>query len=321
MQNGKFQSNFDKLGIDVDSSQIMILKAVMTASGGPSKFVTYKEIAESLQKLEKKKYTKAYIYRHLSDLEQEGYLVIDAVQKPKRYAISESGILGFLKKKQGETLTELKTKRQDVSARLNLLKSISAESVAFVAFNQLMGVQSAQGSIIIEGIENVRNSVIREFGKTAEPGDEIRVFSPASLLDGGLDQAGMAEMSLITRAEDGVKILGLLMPAGDISFTKELIARFMKNSGNEFMKVASSGNIVIKIGKESIKTYRMVSLNRDKMLLYLTHGTDSDMAALIHRKDNPGLIDDAVDTFDRLSAEGIDVGELLAQMESQRKEN
>ena len=156
MPSGKSQTNFDKLGIDVDSSQIMILKAVMASSGGPSIFVAYKEIADSLQKLEKKKYTKAYIYRQLNDLEQEGYLVIDAVQKPKRYAISESGILGFLKKKQDETLTELKTKRHDVSTRLDLLTAVSAESVAFVTFNQLMGVESAQSSIIIEGIENER---------------------------------------------------------------------------------------------------------------------------------------------------------------------
>ncbi|MBE0527385.1 MAG: hypothetical protein IH631_10610, partial [Candidatus Thorarchaeota archaeon] len=95
LASSRESDDFSRLGIDVDSSQMMILKAVMAAAGGPSKFVTYKEIAEYLQKLEKKKYTRAYIYRHLSDMKDEGYLVIDPnpLQTPRRYAISESGII------------------------------------------------------------------------------------------------------------------------------------------------------------------------------------------------------------------------------------
>jgi hypothetical protein len=42
------------------------------------------------------------------------------------------------------------------------------------------------------------------------------------------------------------------------------------------------------------------------------------MAALIHRKDNPGLIDDAVDTFDKIQAESIDIMEGIKQ-ELERK--
>lgn len=321
MSRGKIPSNFDQIGIDVDSSQMMVLKAVMAASGGPAKFASYKEIAEKLNKLEKKKkpFTKAYIYRHLSDLEREGYVVVDAVQKPRKYAISESGILGSFKKKKEDALSELQTKKEEISTRMKLLENTNPESVAFFTYNQLMGLETVTGSIIIEGIENVRNTVIREFGNIAKPGDEIRVFASASLLDGGLDKAGMAEMSLITRATDGVKILGLLMPQGELTFTTELMVNFMKNIGEVFVGFAASGNIQLVVAKENIKTYRMVSLNKEKMLLYLTHAADSDMAALIHRKDNPGLIDDAVDTFDRISAEGIDVIELVTKMTAEGK--
>ena len=47
------------------------------------------------------------------------------------------------------------------------------------------------------------------------------------------------------------------------------------------------------------------------MLLYLTHGSESNLAALIHRKDNPGLVDDAIRTFDGLFEEGIDFVRIL----------
>jgi Fe2+ or Zn2+ uptake regulation protein len=308
------QRNFDRLGIDVDSSQIMILKAVMAASGGPSKFVTYKEVTEHLQKIEKRKFTKAYIYRQLSDLNQEGYLVIDSVSKPRRYAISESGIVNAFEDKRKEALSELEVKREEISTRLNLIKSVNSESFAFIVFNQLQGLELAEDSIIIEGIENVRNSVVREFGKVAKPDDEIRVIAPATLLDGGLDEAGTAEMSLVVKAAEGVKIIGLMIPKGEQSFTMDLIIKFMQNIGKAFANIAASGNISLRLAKENIKTYRMVSLNREKMLLYLTHAPESNMAALIHRKDNPRLIDDAVDTFDKIYDEGLDIMELVQQM-------
>ena len=292
---------------------MMILKAIMAASGGPAKFVTYKEIAESLKEMRKKKkpYTKAYIYRHLSDLEKEGYLVIDAVQKPRRYAISESGILGSFEKKKERALSELQGKKQEVTTRLNMLKTVNSESFAFVAFNQLMGLESVQGSIIIEGIENVRSSIIREFGEAAKDGDMIRVMAPGSILDKGLERSGMAEMSLMARAVDGVRVAGLLMPAGGkIEFTTELIANYIKEVADAFTRFASTGNIALRIAKKNYQTYRMVSLNSDKMLLYLTHAAESDVAALIQRKDNPGLIDDAVKTFDTIFEEAIDTSSL-----------
>ncbi|MFW9843539.1 MAG: hypothetical protein ACFFEV_03070 [Candidatus Thorarchaeota archaeon] len=315
MPSRKDQSSFDRLGIDVDSSMITILKAVMAASGGPSKFVTYKEIVENLHKIEKKKYTKAYIYRQLSALEEEGYLVIDSVQKPRRYAISEGGIVSTLERKREEALIAVQARKQDVLGRLNLLQAINPESFAFVVFNQLMGLEPSKESIVIEGIENVRNTVVREFGMPATSGDEIRVIAPASILGPGrLERAGMAEMSLMTKALDGVRIIGLLMPTEEQAFTTNAIANYLESIKDTFASFAASGNISLNIAKENIKTYRMVSLNREKMLLYLTHAADSDIAALIHRKDNPGLIDDAVDTFDRIFNEGINIMELVQQM-------
>ena len=150
--------------------------------------------------------------------------------------------------------------------------------------------------------------MIREFGEAANPGDEIRVLAPASVFEGGLEKSGVAEMSLMTRAMDDVKIIVLLMPVeGKQSRTIELILNYIQNVGNTFVKLASTGNILLRIAKEEMKTYRMVSLNSDKMLLYLTHAPESDMAALIQREDNPGLIDDALKTFDKIYDEGIDI--------------
>ena len=140
------------------------------------------------------------------------------------------------------------------------------------------------------------------------------MLAPASLLDGGLESSGLAEQKLVTRAFDGVKVSGILMPQKHQEFTTELIVRYLRNMGDTFGNLAATGNISLRIAKEYSTTYRMVSLNNEKMLLYLTHSAESDIAALIHRRDNPGLIDDAVKTFDNLFDEGINVVEVVEKM-------
>ncbi|MCK5390115.1 MAG: hypothetical protein KAJ36_06475, partial [Candidatus Thorarchaeota archaeon] len=313
MSKDEARGNLQQLGLDVDSSQMM-LKGLMAAAGGPSKFVTYKEIAAHLEKLEKKKYTKAYIYRRLTDLENEGFIVVDTIQHPKQFSISEAGIVRSLKKKRKMMLSEIETKRQEVTTKQKLLTTTNPENVAMVLYNQLVGLDTIEESVVIEGIESVRNTVIREFGEVSKPGDEIRVIAPASVLDRGLGKSGMAEMSLMARAMDGVKIIGLLMPIeGKQSRTTELILSYIQNVGEAFVNLASTGNISLRIAKENSQTYRMVSLNSDKMLLYLTHAVESDTAALIQRKDNPGLIDDAVKTFDTIFDEAIDIMDIVKQ--------
>ncbi len=308
MSKDKARRNLHQLGVDVDSSQMMVMKALMAAAGGPSKFVTYKEIAAHIEKLERKKYTKAYIYRRLTDLENEGFIVVDTIQHPKQFSISEAGIVKALEKKRKKMLSETQTKRQEVITSQKLLTTTNPEEVAMTLYSQLVGLDSIEGSVVIEGIENVRSTIIREFGEGSKPGDEIRIIAPASVLEGGLRKAGMAEMSLMARAKDGVKIISVLMPVeGKQSFTTDLISNYVQHIGDVFTKLASTGNISFRIAKKYYQTYRMVSLNSDKMLLYLTHAAESDMAALIQRKDNPGLIDDAVKTFDTIYDEAADV--------------
>ncbi len=313
MSKDEARGNLQQLGLDVDSSQMMVLKGLM-AAGGLAKSVPYKEIAVHLEKLEKKKYTKAYIYRRLSNLENEGFIVVDTIKHPREFLISEAGIVKALEKKRKSMLSETQTKRKEVLTKQNLLTTTNPEEAAMILYNQLAGLNSIEGSVVIEGIESVRSTIIREFGEAAKPGDESRVIAPASVLDRGLGKSGMAEMSLMARAMDGVKIIGLLMPVeGKQSFTTELILSYIQNVGEAFVNLASTGNISLRIAKENSKTYRMVSLNSEKMLLYLTHAAESDMAALIQRKDNSGLIDDAVRTFDTIFDEAIDVMEIVKQ--------
>ena len=116
-----------------------------------------------------------------------------------------------------------------------------------------------------------------------------------------------------------MKVLGLLTPHTQDKFTLNLLVKHLDPLASAFGEGVKTGNIQVRMTQEPVNTYRIVSLNDDKMLLYLTHAKESDMAALVHRKDNPGLLDDALKTFDELWEKSNDVLEMVKQM-TQKKD-
>jgi Fe2+ or Zn2+ uptake regulation protein len=319
MTKSKSAELLAKLGVDMNSSQMMVFRAVIKAAGGLSKPVTYKEVAVALRKLSDKKYTKAYVYRQLNSLEEEGFIIVDSIQHPQCYSVSESTLSGAIKRKSQQALSQLLSKRQDMKTQLNLLETANPEDVAITAYNNLIGVSTLDISTIIEGIENVRSTVVREFADGAKSGDYVRVLAPASTLADGLGPGGMTELRIMQGGSKGVRVHGMLTPLHHQEMSTDLIAGHLKTLSGPFIEAVSTGNVKVKLAREPVQTYRMVSLNNEKMLLYLTHAKESDVAALIHRGNNAGLIDDAISTFDRLWENAIDVVEIVTKMISPSK--
>jgi len=303
-----------KLGVDMNSTQMMVFKAMVIAAGGNSKPLTYANIAEVLERLTQKKYTRGYIYRHLSALQAEGFISVDEIQHPNIYTITESGVSHALKIKSQQVMSNMLSKRQSIVTRLNLLDTTNPQDVAIATYNKLVGISSINGSIMIEGLENVRSTIIREFADGAKSGDHVRILASANTLADGLGPGGITELRIIQGSSKGVKVHGLLVPVHQEKLSTDLIAGHLSTLSEAFTEAVNTGNVKVKLTREPIQTYRMVSLNNEKMLLYLTQAKASDVAALIHRKDNSGLIDDAVKTFDRLWETGIDVVDLITQM-------
>ncbi|TFG33915.1 hypothetical protein EU527_05905 [Candidatus Thorarchaeota archaeon] len=304
----------ERIGFDLNSNVMMVFRAILLASGSLGNYTTFREIETQLREMGEKRYTKAYLYRLFKELEEDELIIVDAIHRPKRFAITKIGLIRALEKRRNELLSTLLMKRQDLTVKYNLLGKTNTQDLAITMYNQIVGAATIDESVVIEGVENVRTTVIREFADIAKRGDIIRVLAPGSILDGGLEQSGLAEQRLMARAMDGVRVAGVILPQKHQEFTRDLITNFLKNTGDSLKALAATGNITITIAKEFISTYRMVSLNNEKMLLYLTHAAESDTAALIHRQDNPGLIDDAVKTFDTLYEEGISILDIVQQM-------
>ena len=309
------------LGIDMSSSQMQVFRAVLMAAGGTSKPAEFEDISSSLESIIGKPFTKAYIYRRLHDLEESGFITVDTIHAPRTYTITESSVAKTLEEKLRNRLSDHQIKKQELTARLNHLQSFRAQQLAIMLHHELAGQSSTEKSEMIQGIENVRSTIIREFTETAKEGDLIRVLAHTSTLAEGLGPSGVAELKLIESCFRGVKVRGLLTPFGQQSSDMSIMVNHIGPIVDVFNQVIKTGNLETRLLREPISTYRIVSLNEDKMLLYLTHGAESNLAALIHRKDNPGLIDDAIRTFDNLFETGTDFILVLEQMLQRRTES
>jgi hypothetical protein len=311
MATKKFQNNLEKLGLDVNSSEMQVFRAVFTAAGKMEKFVKFGKITVSLEKLMNKKYTKAYIYRRLSDLEEKELIVADNIHSPRTYAIRETNVANALEKMRKLKLSECLEKRQKVTTVINRLKSVKSEDLALMLHKQLAGTMSVKDSGIIEGIENIRSTIIREFADEAKQGDVVRVLGHVSTLAEGLGPGGVTELRVMQAGFRGVKVRGLLTPVSQVKPDANILASHLMPLADIFSEAAKTGNIHLRMTREPVNTYRIVSLNEDKMLLYLTHAKESDVAALVQRHDNPGLLDDALRKFDELWEDSIDVLEMV----------
>ncbi len=314
MPSRKREISLEKLGVDMTSSEMQVFKAVLVAAGGISTPTTYNEIASSLESIVGRKYTKAYVYRQLNSLEENGFIIVDIINTPRTYTITDSSVVEALEAKRKSKLSESLLRKKDVTARINQLESIKKQELALMFHKQLVGTKPIDKSQVVEGIENVRSVIIQEFADYAKTGDRIRVLGHASTLAEGLGPGGVTELKVIQAGFRGVKVQGLLTPIGQEDLDLNLMARHLAPMVEVFEKVTGTGNIQLKLTREPINTYRIVCLNEDKMLLYLTHAKESDVAAVIHRDYNPGLIDDAIKTFDNLWETGIDVLEMVKQV-------
>jgi hypothetical protein len=318
MVDKEIQNYLEKLGIDINSGEMQVFRAVLRAAEGTEKPVGYSEVETTLEAITNKTFTKAYIYRQLKSLNESKFIRIRNT-RPRTYTVVHTLLEEALESKKKEEEAENLKRRQELNATYKQLGKIKSQELALMLHKQLTGDDASSESGVIEGVENVRSTIIREFADDAKEGDLVRVLGHASTLAEGLGPGGVTELRLIQSGVRGVKVQGLLTPIGDEKMDLNLIVGHLATMVEPFEQAAKSGNIGLRFSREPINTYRMLTLNEDKMLLYLTHAKESDMAALIHREDNPGLIDDAIRTFDELWKTGVEVLDLVQQMLKKQK--
>ncbi len=314
------KDEFDRIGVDMGSRDMQVLKALAELASGNPDGVPFSDLFSHLNE-KGEKLSKVWVYKCLSRLEDEEFISTERLGNPRRYSTSQTIIARALERKLKEQENELKSDREKVSGDLESIKNTTVEDLTMMVYDTIVGSIPLDSSLVIEGVENVRSVLIKEFFQKAKPGDTIRVLAPTQVIDRGGETSGITEMELLTKATEGIKLKSIMIPSEDASRDPSVIAKYIGNLRELLMDAITSGNLGIRSPGAPLKTYRMVSLNSDVMLLYLTYSPASDMAALVRREDNPGMLEDALNTFDRIFDEGIDVIEMFKKLASAGKQD
>ncbi|MHA2140112.1 MAG: hypothetical protein ACXADC_04640 [Candidatus Thorarchaeota archaeon] len=316
---GDEKDEFDRIGVDMESRDMQVLKVLAELASASPEGITFNDLFSHLSE-NGMKLSKVWIYKCLSRLEDEEFISTERIGNPRRYSTSQSIIAKALDKKLKARGNELKSEQKKLRKDLKSIKDTTVEDLTMLAYDTIVGSIPIDSSLVIEGVENVRSILIKEFFQKAKPEDTIRVLAPTQAIDRGGETSGITEMELLMKATEGIKLKSIMIPSEDASRDPTIIAQYIGNLRELLREALSSGNLAIRSPGAPLKTYRMVSLNTDVMLLYLTQSPASDMAALVRREDNPGLLDDALNTFDRIFDEGIDIIEMFRKLAGVNKE-
>ncbi len=305
--------DLEKLGVHLSAPEIQVLGAMLRAGNRTQGEITFQQIYADITSERAKAPSKAWIYKCISNLESNQFITVNRLGKPRRYTATIETIMAGLANSRSRQLDILGDERKKLSENLESLEGADMQNVASVVIGIMTGRKPRLISGHIEGRDNVRIALIRELCGNTSPGDVLRLTEGVNLLDLNPAKSGPVEKALLEAIQDGLTIKALLtsqMPRGQGPAS---LASFLSKTSSLVVQGILDGRLQLRATPQPTLTYRMLCLNEEKMILFMSKAPYPDSAALIHREDNATMMDDAIATFDRLWESAIDISAILKQ--------
>ena len=305
--------DLERFGVHLSAPEIRILGAMLKAANETQGEITFQQIYANIASERTKAPSKAWVYKCISNLESNQFITINRLGKPRHYTATIETIMAGLANSRSKQLGILGDERKELSENLKSLEGTDMQDVASVIIGIMTGRKPKLTSGHIEGRDNVRLAMIRELCANTSPGDVLRLTEGATLLDLSPANSGPVEKALLEAVQDGLTIKALLtsqMPQGQGPAS---LASFLSKTSSLVARGILDGRLQIRATPQPTSTYKMLCLNEEKMILFMSKALYPDSAALIHRDDNPTMVDDAVATFERLWESAIDISAILKQ--------
>ena len=305
--------DLERIGVHLSAPEIQILGAMLRAGNETQGEITFQQIYANVTSERAKAPSKAWVYKCISNLESNQFITVNRLGKPRHYTATIETIMAGLTNSRSRQLDVLGDEREELSENLESLEGTDMQDVASVIIGIMTGRRPRLISGHVEGRDNVRLAMIRELCGNTSPGDVLRLTESANLLDLGPSKSGPVEKALLEAVQGGLTIKALLtspMPQGQGPAS---LASFLSKTGSLVVQGILDGRLQLRATPQPTSTYRMLCLNEEKMILFMSKAPYPDSAALIYRDDNPTMVDDAVATFDRLWESAIDISAILKQ--------
>ncbi|MBN2230304.1 MAG: hypothetical protein JW779_12010, partial [Candidatus Thorarchaeota archaeon] len=299
------------LGISPASRNYQILRAILEVTEETGSTPTFLQIEDKINNNKNEPFSKQWIYKCLSDLEKQGMIMIDRINKPTRYSASLLDIRTGLQKIRDGQLKEMEKRKKELQEKKKEVEKENIYDLAYHLVDFLSGKKPERRSGVIEGKENIRRFILLEICNQAKPGDVLRANCRANFVD--IDKGVVPiERLLLETMNNGAKVRALL-GHGSLEDTYEHTdLRDVFHSEHEIFRTAIlNESIDIRAPVEGVMPFRIIALNNDKMFMFLSDSAQPDTVALVFREGNPVLVDNAIQRFDEMFDRGQRLNEVV----------
>lgn len=285
-----------------ESRSMNILEIILKLQQDPPIPLAFADIYEQLQIGDPRtKLSKAWVHRVLKQLVEKKLIRLDnPAARRKKYIADVNTIMAGFEELKSQKIEELETKHAEIENELAEITSLDCGQLSKEFVKSITGRQEEVSSRIVRGVDELHRILRFNMLERAGKGDTIR----ATLLWAGpfIDDTSRNRVQrFLDAAERGAEVRYLV--SADIFSVEEneesrrglqglmgvmQILHDMKKRGKRF-----DGRIYY-----GPKTYNQVSFNTESMALIIAENPVT--ATWITRQFNPDLIDNAVQTFDKV---------------------
>lgn len=299
----------ESIGIRMSATKMHILQSVLRVGLG-SEHATFDRICQGIKQSKGFKPRRAWVYRCLDELEEEGFIAVDKLQRPRVYFATRMTILAGLGRARKNRVAALQDDVQAIAHEIRLLEDSGPTVMSAYVYEAATGSGEQRNTGVVRGVDNVRRLMRTEFLEYSSSGDTLRLTHRLDNLIGVKDTMSLIDKQLLSVTLKGVDLHVLLIPSA-LASDMSSISENVMGQENLMMDAMKSNHFALKLYPQDIQTYRLLALNNDKLMMILTHAYRPDTVVLFNRDEHRVLVDNAIQTFDRLYNESIDAGKML----------
>jgi Fe2+ or Zn2+ uptake regulation protein len=300
----------ESFGINMDSGEMRVLQSLLRAGLG-SERPTFDRIYSIIKESKGRVPKRAWVYRCLDNLEADGFISVDKLQRPRLYSASRLTIVSGLNRARRNRIAALQDDLCLVTQTMQLLDYTSPIAMSAYVYEALTGGGRQPATGVVRGVDNVRKLIRTEILDKAVPGDTMRLTHRLDNLAGIKDTMSVIDEEILSVILRGVDMHVVLIPSA-LASDMSTVSQVMLGHQTQIMDALKSRHLVFRMYPHDIQTYRLLALNNEKLMMILTHAWRPDTVVLFKRDEHPVLVDNAIQTFDRLWDESVDAAQLLA---------
>lgn len=302
------KEQLESIGIDLSSRDSTVLKAIlmiMKKKDAP----TFGDIREHLDKSLKKELSKQWIYKCLSNLEQKGFVKVDMIATPKIYRTSDELIKQVIEREISIAKEKLGSEKEEIAENIKILEDQDMSVVTSFLVGMMRESDKKSKVKFLETLTGVREAILDLLSNTVE-GDILRISQKVNMPALETMESSHVDNSILLAAQqEGLQVRALIeIPESQVGDSGKIISTYLRKQLLMLKDVLQSRKLQIRTVRGKSFPHRMLSVNKEKMLLTMSDkGYRPNHAVYLSRDDNPWMVDNVVEKFDEYWEESMDL--------------